>query len=440
MDEKTGSNVVEVGVDLSEFYMSVEWDILEVPAVRNEKFYTCCDEPYLDITFNITMRRKTLFYTVNIIIPCMGISFLTVLTFYLPSDSGEKVTLSISILISLHVFFLLVVEIIPPTSLVVPLLGKYLIFAMILVSISICVTVVVLNVHFRSPQTHKMAPWVKRVFIHILPRLLVMRRPQYQFEANRWFTPATVMLRSLQDDDMTCYGPFQAAPCPDDVAAHRQQQQHLQQHPPHANKRATVLAGLEGHESPSDGSHPRTPSKEDLSPLSLLDGGHFGGSCLIHGPGAIRDQPDEEMRETLSDREDAAGCCSVSRSCGGGGNRPTSPGTVQAPPGQILVPLPQQRFSHAHCPPQVHRSCFCVRFIAEHTKMLEDSTKVKEDWKYVAMVLDRLFLWIFTLAVLVGTAGIILQAPTLYDDRIPIDKRFADVVRNATPVRCPPPN
>ena len=44
-----------------------------------------------------------------------------------------KVTLSISILTSLYVFFLLVVEIIPPTSLVVPLLGKYLIFAMILV-------------------------------------------------------------------------------------------------------------------------------------------------------------------------------------------------------------------------------------------------------------------------------------------------------------------
>lgn len=86
-----GTNIVEVGVDLSEFYTSVEWDILEVPAVRNEKFYTCCDEPYLDITFNITMRRKTLFYTVNLIIPCMGISFLTILVFYLPSDSGEKV-------------------------------------------------------------------------------------------------------------------------------------------------------------------------------------------------------------------------------------------------------------------------------------------------------------------------------------------------------------
>ena len=51
----------------------------------------CHDVTSQDITFNVTMRRKTLFYTVNLIIPCMGISFLTVLVFYLPSDSGEKV-------------------------------------------------------------------------------------------------------------------------------------------------------------------------------------------------------------------------------------------------------------------------------------------------------------------------------------------------------------
>lgn len=63
--------------------------------------------------------------------------------------------------------------------------------------------------------------------------------------------------------------------------------------------------------------------------------------------------------------------------------------------------------------------------------------KVKEDWKYVAMVLDRLFLWIFTLAVLVGTAGIILQAPTLYDDRVPIDKKFSEFA-TTTVVNCPP--
>ncbi|XP_024876052.1 acetylcholine receptor subunit alpha-like isoform X2 [Temnothorax curvispinosus] len=383
MDEKLGSNVVDVGVDLSEFYMSVEWDILEVPAVRNEKFYTCCDEPYLDITFNITMRRKTLFYTVNIIIPCMGISFLTVLTFYLPSDSGEKVTLSISILISLHVFFLLVVEIIPPTSLVVPLLGKYLIFAMILVSISICVTVVVLNVHFRSPQTHRMAPWVKRVFIHILPRLLVMRRPQYKFETSR-YTSGRVLMRTVRGKEKTCYYPY---------------------HP-------STQEDSEEHLTPKR-FHSRPPSKEDLSPSSLTDGARFGGSCLIHGP-PLPPLPLHTECEDLSVSGDA------------GIEEVKSP-ALRSPP----------VFSHSRCPPEVHRSCICVRFIAEHTKMLEDSTKVKEDWKYVAMVLDRLFLWIFTLAVLVGTAGIILQAPTLYDDRVPIDKKFSEFA-TTTVVKCPP--
>ena len=33
-DEVEGSDLVQQGVDLSEFYMSVEWDILDVPAVR----------------------------------------------------------------------------------------------------------------------------------------------------------------------------------------------------------------------------------------------------------------------------------------------------------------------------------------------------------------------------------------------------------------------
>ncbi|XP_037968157.1 acetylcholine receptor subunit alpha-like [Plutella xylostella] len=388
MDEAAGSNVVNVGVDLSEFYMSVEWDILEVPAVRNEKFYTCCDEPYLDITFNITMRRKTLFYTVNIIIPCMGISFLTVLTFYLPSDSGEKVTLSISILISLHVFFLLVVEIIPPTSLVVPLLGKYLIFAMILVSISICVTVVVLNVHFRSPQTHRMAPWVKRVFIHILPRLLFMKRPQYKFDTTRSrYTACGVVVR--------CGGtarplyPYRLAAAEDDCCAPGAW-------PPTAPPRPLT----------------RTPSKEDLTHTTYLNSGmgesnRFGGSCIVHGSsegGALTGAPDLAEDEALSP-----------------------------------VPDPPVGFSHSACPPEVHRTCFCVRFIAEHTRMLEESTKVKEDWKYVAMVLDRLFLWIFTLAVLVGTAGIILQAPTLYDDREPLTDKNFNQFATSTIVRCPPP-
>ena len=40
VDQARGSNIVKIGIDLKEFYLSVEWDILDVPATRNEEYYT----------------------------------------------------------------------------------------------------------------------------------------------------------------------------------------------------------------------------------------------------------------------------------------------------------------------------------------------------------------------------------------------------------------
>lgn len=177
INQNMGNNNVELGIDLREYYPSVEWDILSVPAERHERYYPCCAQPYPDIFFNITLRRKTLFYTVNLIVPCVSISYLSVLAFYLPADSGEKIALCINILLSQTMFFLLISEIIPSTSLALPLLGKYLLFTMVLVGLSVVITIIILNVHYRKPSTHKMAPWVRKVFIRRLPKLLLMRVP-----------------------------------------------------------------------------------------------------------------------------------------------------------------------------------------------------------------------------------------------------------------------
>lgn len=57
------------------------------------------------------------------------------------------------------------------------------------------------------------------------------------------------------------------------------------------------------------------------------------------------------------------------------------------------------------------------------------NVQVEEDWKYVAMVLDRIFLWVFTIACIVGTALIIFQAPALYDTTKPIDIQHSKIAK-----------
>jgi hypothetical protein len=149
----------------------------DLTAIRHEIVYACCVEVYLDLTFVCIVQRKPLFYIVNLIVPCINISVLAVLVFLLPSDSKKKITLSISILVALLVFYLLLIELIPPTSVVIPLLGKYLLFTLVIVNLSIIITIITLNIHFRRHPTTHMLPCVRNILLIYLPKLLFMQRP-----------------------------------------------------------------------------------------------------------------------------------------------------------------------------------------------------------------------------------------------------------------------
>ena len=59
---------------------------------------------------------------------------------------------------------------------------QYLLFTMILVTFSVVVTIGVLNVNFRTPATHKMAPWVRKAFIDFLPRYLFIQQSETEPE------------------------------------------------------------------------------------------------------------------------------------------------------------------------------------------------------------------------------------------------------------------
>lgn len=147
-------------VDISTYIPNGEWDLVGVPGKRNELYYECCKEPYPDVTFTVTMRRRTLYYGLNLLIPCVLISGLALLVFLLPADSGEKISLGITVLLSLTVFMLLVAEIMPATSDSVPLIAQYFASTMMIVGLSVVVTVLVLQFHHHDPQGGKMPRWV----------------------------------------------------------------------------------------------------------------------------------------------------------------------------------------------------------------------------------------------------------------------------------------
>ncbi|XP_078315737.1 neuronal acetylcholine receptor subunit alpha-7-like isoform X1 [Crassostrea virginica] len=170
--------------DASDFIRNGEWELLGVPGVRNQKSYECCPEIYIDITYTVHVQRRTLYYGFNIIIPCVLISSMSLLLFMLPPDSGEKISLGkqrvksgVTILLSLMVFLLLVAETMPPTSDAVPLIGIYFCCIMIMCSMSMLFTVIVLNFHYRGPDTHRIPSWVNEWINGRLAWLLWMKRP-----------------------------------------------------------------------------------------------------------------------------------------------------------------------------------------------------------------------------------------------------------------------
>ncbi|NXS67656.1 ACHA6 protein, partial [Pandion haliaetus] len=294
-------------VDMNDFWENSEWEIVDASGYKHDIKYNCCEEIYTDITYSFYIRRLPMFYTINLIIPCLFISFLTVLVFYLPSDCGEKVTLCISVLLSLTVFLLVITETIPSTSLVIPLVGEYLLFTMIFVTLSIVITVFVLNIHYRTPTTHTMPRWVKTIFLSLLPKVLLMQRPLEPQKKN--------ISRKNKKGSSNTSGKSKHS-------KHKDTKLHKEQRCSHCDK-ATELT---------------TTKRGQLSHQSL-----------------------KWMAE------------------------------------------------HMEYSPEVKDVISSVQFIAENMRSQNETKEVEDDWKYVAMVIDRVFLWVFIILCVFGTAGLFIQ-------------------------------
>lgn len=130
------------------------------------------------LTFKIVLRRKPLFYITNIIIPCVLIVTLGICVFCLPTDAGEKITLSISILVTLVVYMILVSKMLPAGPKSIPLLSQFLLFTFAMTFLALCITAaVIINLNHRNPKSHPTVPlWVQRTFMEWLPPVLCLQR------------------------------------------------------------------------------------------------------------------------------------------------------------------------------------------------------------------------------------------------------------------------
>ncbi|OQV20252.1 Neuronal acetylcholine receptor subunit alpha-10 [Hypsibius exemplaris] len=165
--------VTEVG-DISNYLPSMEWDLKNFTAKRNIVYYSCCAEPYPDITMTLSMQRRPHFYIYNHLAPCGVATLFAFLGFYAPGESGEKVTLGITTLLSLTLFMLMVGEAMPPTATTLPLITLYYGFCLIVIGLSTAVQVFTLNIHYRGARGRE-APLFLKHLAGIVGQALLVR-------------------------------------------------------------------------------------------------------------------------------------------------------------------------------------------------------------------------------------------------------------------------
>ena len=60
--------------DVSNYQPNGEFKMEAFIPERHEVYYSCCEEPYIDITYYIQLRRRPMFYVFNLILPCILIN------------------------------------------------------------------------------------------------------------------------------------------------------------------------------------------------------------------------------------------------------------------------------------------------------------------------------------------------------------------------------
>lgn len=119
--------------------------------------------------------RKGGFYNYILVLPCILLSLLTMVLFWLPPESPAKMLLGMNIFTSFFVLLLLLSKNVPSATDKIPLIGAYYCLNMVMIATSTCACTVVVHIYFRG--NGKVPYILRKVFLEFLARVLCMEGP-----------------------------------------------------------------------------------------------------------------------------------------------------------------------------------------------------------------------------------------------------------------------
>lgn len=133
----------EAVIGLDKYDQNGMWTITETSAIG--KYLTDVD---YGIVFTIKLKRNSSFYVANLILPVILLSVLSIFTFALPAESGERMGYSLTVFLALAVFMTIISLDLPKSS--GSLLSSYLAFELVLNTFVVCFTAFQLRLYHRK--------------------------------------------------------------------------------------------------------------------------------------------------------------------------------------------------------------------------------------------------------------------------------------------------
>ncbi|ELT93061.1 hypothetical protein CAPTEDRAFT_146658, partial [Capitella teleta] len=176
---------VTTTVNMDSYKRNGEWQILNTVAQRHEFAYSCCP------TEKFSYVARHTFYIMNVILPSLLTSVLLLSVFF--CTPAQKVQIGVVVLLSFRIFLLNVAGDIPKTSDHIPLLGIYLTATMAITTLSMVLTVFVLNLHYVSGE-RPVPRWIRRLVLHYIGHLLGISGRKDEFRPQP--TPSAVTVQT----------------------------------------------------------------------------------------------------------------------------------------------------------------------------------------------------------------------------------------------------